>query len=343
MKRSLYLVIVVYAVLTMANLVVMLLDGLGLTIDSLTQHPLRLARFGFSLLFLTVSVILLLWLLCLVIQEGTRRQFNSRLKRILNNQPISSDETEVGKNLQRLSQKLIQATSNLQRTQNERIQDSQAIVQQERARLARDLHDTVSQELFAASLMLSGLVDSLEQVDLPTVKEQLTVTRNVLDSAQNDLRIMLLHLRPTELQGRSLAEGLELILQELRDKNALKVSYQSDLGELPKAIEDNLFRIAQEFISNTLKHAKASQLEVYVQQGAHRLTLKMVDDGQGFELDRVAHMSYGLQNIQDRVSDMAGQLTFLSSPGKGTSMTVTVPLVEGDANDRPTDDSIISG
>ncbi|KXT75967.1 sensor histidine kinase [Streptococcus sp. DD12] len=343
MRRSQYLVIIGFAVMTMGSIVLMLLDGFGMTFAELTKDPVRLMRLLFSLVFLTFSLVILLLFLCVIIQEGTRLQFNRKLKRILNNQSITTDETEIGKNLQRLSRKLKETTSNLQRTQNERIEDSQVIIAQERTRLARDLHDTVSQELFAASMMLSGLSENLDQVPLATIKEQITVTRDVLDSAQNDLRVMLLHLRPTELQGRSLVQGLEMILQELRDKNALKVLFEASVTTIPKTIEDNLFRIAQEFISNTLKHAKASQLEVYVTQDAHRLTLKMVDDGQGFDPVKVAHVSYGLKNIEDRVNDMAGQLRFISTPGKGTAMTIQVPLIEGDDDDRDSDDRIISG
>ncbi len=343
MRRSQYLAIIGFAVITMGSLILMLVDGLGLSIVEIIKEPVRLMRLLFSLIFLTFSLVLLLLFLCMIIQEGTRLQFNRKLKRILNNQSITTDETEIGKNLQRLSRKLKETTSNLQRTQNERLEDSQVIIARERTRLARDLHDTVSQELFAASMMLSGLVEQLDQVPLTTLKEQLTVTRDVLDSAQNDLRVMLLHLRPTELQGRSLVQGLELILQELRDKNALKVLFEASVTEIPKAIEDNLFRIAQEFISNTLKHAKASQLEVYVKQDTHRLTLKMVDDGQGFDPVKVLHVSYGLKNIEDRVNDMAGQLRFISTPGKGTAMTILIPLLEGDDNDQDNDDRIISG
>ena len=343
MRRSQYLVVIGFAVMTMGSLVAMLVDGFGISFTEVVKEPARLMRLLFSLVFLTLSLVILLLFLCMIIQEGTRLQFNRKLKRILNNQSITTDETEIGKNLQRLSRKLKETTSNLQRTQNERIEDSQVVIARERTRLARDLHDTVSQELFAASMMLSGLVDNLDQVPMTTLKEQITVTRDVLDSAQNDLRVMLLHLRPTELQGRSLVQGLELILQELRDKNALKVLFEASVTDIPKTIEDNLFRIAQEFISNTLKHAKASQLEVYVNQDAHRLTLKMVDNGQGFDPIKVSHVSYGLKNIEDRVKDMAGQLRFISTPGKGTAMTILVPLLEGDDDDRDSDDRIISG
>ena len=341
MRKSLYGIIILYAVLTVISLTALILDGLDIGLWALIQQPSHIWRLIFTVFFLSLSIIILLLFLCLVIQELTQRQFNQSLKRILSNQSIVTDETEIGKNLQRLAQKMQWTTSQLQRTQNERITHTQAIVQQERQRIARDLHDTVSQELFAASMMLSGLATSQDQLSQEALGQQLETVRNVLDSAQNDLRIMLLHLRPTELQGRRLGEGLRLILQELRDKNALKVSYQEDVADLPKEIENNLFRIAQEFISNTLKHARARHLEVYLFQEEHQVELKMVDDGVGFDTTQAKRLSYGLKNIEDRVADMAGQVNYLSAPGKGTAMTVDIPLLTGEENGE--DNRIISG
>lgn len=103
---------------------------------------------------------------------------------------------------------------------------------------------------------------------------------------------------------------------------------------MPKKIEDNVFRIAQEFISNTLKHAKASRLEVYLNQTATEFQLKMVDNGVGFDMDANRELSYGLNNIEERVDDMAGTLTLLSQKGKGVSMDIRLPLVGGKSEEK---------
>lgn len=155
----------------------------------------------------------------------------------------------------------------------------------------------------------------------------------MLQNAQKDLRVLLLHLRPTELANRTLTEGFEMILKELTDKSDIQVVYLKNIKDLPKYMEDNLFRIAQEFISNTLKHAKASRLEVYMNQSENEVQLKMVDNGVGFDMDEVRELSYGLKNIEDRVDDLAGSIKLISQKGKGVSMDIRLPLVREEMDD----------
>ena len=119
-----------------------------------------------------------------------------------------------------------------------------------------------------------------------------------------------------------------MLLKELQDKSNIEVVFKEDTTHLPKIIEDNLFRIAQEFISNTLKHAHASRLEVYLYQLDNEVQFKMIDNGVGFDMDASRELSYGLKNIQDRVEDLAGTVTMLSSKGKGVSMDIRLPILE---------------
>lgn len=125
-----------------------------------------------------------------------------------------------------------------------------------------------------------------------------------------------------------------MILRELVDKSNLEVVYQENVDTIPKTIEDNLFRIVQEFISNTLKHAKASRLEVYLYQTETELQLKMADNGIGFNVDDVKDLSYGLKNIKDRVEDLAGAIKILSQKDKGVVMEIRIPLIQEEENDR---------
>ena len=123
-----------------------------------------------------------------------------------------------------------------------------------------------------------------------------------------------------------------MIFKELTDKSDIEVVYRENISKIPKSMEDNLFRIAQEFISNTLKHAKASRLEVYLNQSSNEVQLKMVDDGVGFDMDDVRELSYGLKNIEDRVDDLAGSVNLLSQKGKGVSMDIRLPVVLEEEN-----------
>lgn len=336
MKRQTVLLMFLYAFITIAAIAYMLLASLCLPLSALLYNVWGLGRLVFSVLSLSVSLTLLFLMVWYWSDEAAKRHLNKNLKRMLADQKISKQpNTELGANISLLSKKLQHLTASLQKTENAYIQNGQEIVQAERKRIARDLHDTVSQELFAATMMVSGLSQTMAYLDKEQVTQQLTTLEGILQQAQKDLRILLLHLRPTELEGRTLSEGFAMILTELRDKSDMAVTYQEDIQGLPKLIEDNLFRIAQEFISNTLKHAKASQLDVYLVQTDNQVQLKMVDNGQGFAVDEARSLSYGLKNIEDRVEDMAGTVRFLSAKGKGVSMDIRVPMMEDktDGND----------
>lgn len=326
--------IFLYAAVTIISIVFVIINSLNLDLKSLLADWLVLEQFILSLLAAFISLTFLLLLVWMILYDNSKRHLNQNLKRILLNQAITQeDDTELGKNVNRLSRKMQQLTNNLQKTENTYIASSQEIVKKERKRIARDLHDTVSQELFASSMILSGVSHNLDQLEKKQLQTQLLAIEDMLNNAQNDLRVLLLHLRPTELEGKTLSEGLAMILRELTDKSNIEVVYKEDIGELPKTIESNFFRIAQEFISNTLKHAKASRLEVYLYQTSSKVQLKMIDDGIGFDMDVVRDLSYGLKNIEDRVNDLAGTVKFLSAENKGVVMDIHVPIMKGDADE----------
>lgn len=326
--------IFLYAAVTIISIVFVIINSLNLDLKSLLADWLVLEQFILSLLAAFISLTFLLLLVWMILDDNSKRHLNQNLKRILLNQTITQeDDTELGKNVNRLSRKMQQLTNNLQKTENTYIASSQEIVKKERKRIARDLHDTVSQELFASSMILSGVSHNLDQLEKKQLQTQLLAIEDMLNNAQNDLRVLLLHLRPTELEGKTLSEGLAMILRELTDKSNIEVVYKEDIGELPKTIESNFFRIAQEFISNTLKHAKASRLEIYLYQTSSKVQLKMIDDGIGFDMDVVRDLSYGLKNIEDRVNDLAGTVKFLSAENKGVVMDIHVPIMKGDADE----------
>ncbi|MFC3931727.1 sensor histidine kinase [Streptococcus dentapri] len=338
MKRNDFLLILLYVCVTIGFIIFIIFDSLNLDAANIFANVRVLEKFLFSVILLMFSISFLLILVWLVVDDNSKRHLNKSLRRIINNQPISRQpESEIGKNVERLSRKMSRITANLQKTENAYISNSRTLVTQERKRIARDLHDTVSQELFASSMMLSGVAQNLDNIDKDQLKEQLSLIESALISAQNDLRIMLLHLRPTELEGRTLSEGISILLRELKDKSNIEVIYKEDITQLPKIIEDNLFRIAQEFISNTLKHAHASRLEVYLYQTENEVQFKMVDNGEGFDMDASRELSYGLKNIQDRVDDLAGTMTMLSSKGKGVSMDIRLPILEDKEGEEKND------
>ncbi|GAA5393972.1 sensor histidine kinase [Streptococcus uberis] len=333
MKKHNYLLVWLYSTITILSIVFVVMDNLGIDFQYLKLNLWRFEKLFFSILLLIVSVTLLLLLLWILLEDISKRGINQNLRRILNNQPIKLEETsELNINLIRLSKKMFHMTNSLQKKESAYILDTQKIVQRERKRIARDLHDTVSQELFASSMILSGISMSLDHLEKEELNNQILTVEAMLQNAQKDLRVLLLHLRPTELANRTLREGIDMILKELTDKSDIEVIYKENISKLPKSVEDNLFRIAQEFISNTLKHAKASQLEVYLKQTKNEVQLKMIDNGVGFDMDEVRDLSYGLKNIGDRVDDLAGTFNLISQKGKGVSMDIRLPIMSEESN-----------
>lgn len=331
MKKHHYFLAFFYGSVIIFAICFVIIDSLGVNLVHLyqTSRLWLIEQLIFSIFFLSLAVTILLLLTWFLLDDNSKRQINHNLRRILNNQSINvtDDGTEISTNTQRLSKKMNLMTASLQSKENSRILKSQEIVKQERKRIARDLHDTVSQDLFAASMVLSGIAQNVSQLDVDQVGSQLLAVEEMLQHAQNDLRILLLHLRPVELENKTLSEGFRMILKELTDKSDIEVVYHESILTLPKKIEDNIFRIGQEFISNTLKHSQASRLEVYLNQTENELQLKMIDNGIGFDMDSVYDLSYGLKNIEDRVEDLAGNLQLLSQPGKGVAMDIRLPLV----------------
>ncbi|MFA9414582.1 MULTISPECIES: sensor histidine kinase [unclassified Streptococcus] len=329
MKKQTILVMFLYAVVIISAVAYIIMTSFGLGFPDLTANPFGVWRLLFAIVSLSLSLTLLFLMVWYWSDEVAKRHLNKNLKRMLTNQTISKQpNTELGTNITRLSNKIQQLTASLQKTENAYIHNGQEIVQRERKRIARDLHDTVSQELFAATMIVSGLSQVVGDLDIEQIKHQLVTVEDILQNAQKDLRILLLHLRPTELEGKTLSEGFAMILTELRDKSDMAISYHEDIQGLPKVIEEQLFRIAQEFISNTLKHAKASQLDVYLKQTVNEVQLKMIDNGVGFDVDEVRSLSYGLKNIEDRIEDLAGSVQLISAKGKGVSMDIRVPILE---------------
>ena len=203
------------------------------------------------------------------------------------------------------------------------------ILEAERHRLARELHDSVSQQLFAAMMMMSALNEQAIRDDAPEMqKKQLAMVTDIINASQSEMRALLLHLRPVTLEGKSLKQGIEQLLKELETK--IKISLKWDIEEftMPSSIEDQLFRVIQELLSNTLRHAKADELEVYLNHIEHNVLLRVIDDGVGFDVDNQKAGSYGLMNIRQRISAVGGTLKIISFKNQGTSIEIKIPLLK---------------
>lgn len=294
-------------------------------------------QFIMTIVLLIIVLSLFLGILVQTVSLVSTQVMRLKLQAILKNKSIKDNHEEDPLLLQ-LSDKVKTLTRQVQLLDNQDLVNREEIVEGERKRIARDLHDTVSQELFATSMILSGLSSNIASLPQETVQEQLVLVKDMIESAQRDLRILLLHLRPSELESKTLVEGFELILREVSDKSSIVVHFQHEVSELPKLIEEHLFRIAQEIISNTLRHAKAKHLDVYLLQKETELQLKMTDDGIGFQQGADDELSYGLQNIRERVEDMAGTIKIRTAPNKGVAIDIRIPLLKGKEDEYDSSD-----
>lgn len=206
-------------------------------------------------------------------------------------------------------------------------QTKEDILADERKRIARELHDSVSQQLFAASMMLSA-IDQQKTLLPEPFQNQIAIILQTLNESQSEMRALLLHLRPIKLEGKSLKAGIEQLLNELKTKTDIRILWKIEEIKADPAIENHLFRIVQELLSNTLRHAKAHLLEVYMNEKSRHIILKVVDDGKGFNVGQNKAGSYGLENIQERIAAMGGTVRILSFPGKGTSVEIRVPNIK---------------
>ena len=329
MKKQSYLLIGLTSFLFILFLANSLLDIFELDLSYLLQDIEKTEKLIFLILAFSLSMTFFFVLFWRVIEEISRRKMQVNLKRLLaGKEVVSFADPDLDASFKSLSGKLILLTEAVQKAENQSLVKEEAIIEKERKRIARDLHDTVSQELFAAHMILSGVSQQALKLDREKMQTQLQSVVAILETAQKDLRVLLLHLRPVELEDKSLVEGIQILLKELEDKSDLKVSLKQNVTKLPKKIEEHIFRIIQELISNTLRHAQASCLDVYLYQTDVELQLKVVDNGIGFQLGSLDDLSYGLRNIKERVEDMAGTVQLLTAPKQGLAVDIRIPLLD---------------
>lgn len=196
-----------------------------------------------------------------------------------------------------------------------------AAVLAERERLARDLHDAVTQSLFMATATAEALPRVWEQNPeqaQQALKELQLLTRGALA----EMRSLLLELRPTSFSEQPLATLIQQLTDGLAARSRMIVT-TTILGEyhLPADTKMALYRITQEALNNTIKHAEASRALVSLQCEDEQLLLRIIDDGKGFDHESIVS-HFGLENMRARADDIGADINFKSSPGNGTEITI---------------------
>jgi two-component system NarL family sensor kinase len=200
---------------------------------------------------------------------------------------------------------------------------------EERNRLARDIHDTLAQGLAAIALKLE-VADALLEGEAPaagahaSVAEALELARRSLA----DARRSVLDLRAAPLEGQGLAAALRSLVAEATTGTALAaaVAAEGDDTRLSSRATVGLYRIAQEAVTNAVRHAGASRLDLRLSVGRERASLAVADDGRGFDPGQPAPGRFGLVGMRERARLLGGELCVESGPGQGTTVLVEAPL-----------------
>ena len=200
---------------------------------------------------------------------------------------------------------------------------------EERNRLAREIHDTLAQGLAAITLQLET-ADALLEAQASTERARQAVTQALALARANleEARRSVLDLRAAPLEGRTLAEALQALAAETAAKWQVPVRFAAHgAGDpLPPRVEASLYRLAQEALTNAIRHAQAATVLVELTHGADWVRLVVQDDGHGFDARAIPKGRYGLIGLNERVRLLGGRLQLESSPGEGTRVQVDVPL-----------------
>ncbi len=189
----------------------------------------------------------------------------------------------------------------------------------ERARIAREVHDAISQHLFALRMIAAGM----RRAD--PGNQQAQAIERISEEALRDMQMLLIELRPASLDGAGLAPALQEICAAYHDRLGVTVDASLDDVTVPAPVEHALLRITQEACANAVRHGNARRLAVSMTRQDGHVELAVRDTGTGFD-PAAPHAGSGLAHIRDRAAEFGGTVDIDSAPGRGTALTVRVPV-----------------
>ncbi len=240
--------------------------------------------------------------------------YQAKLERISEKEKTRAETAEY--ELRRLSNQLI------------RVQED------ERRTISRELHDEVGQILTGLRMELGGL--SRGQAD-GSFRTRLESVKRLAEEALRSVRNLALLLRPSMLDDLGLEPALRWQAKEFSRRSGIPVSLKVEgrLDTLPETVRICLYRTIQEALTNCMKHAEASRISVTVQQREDLVSASVQDNGKGFDVHQLRSSGLGLVGMEERVRALHGQLTVSSQPGRGTTVTLALPLAPESAVSPP--------
>lgn len=214
----------------------------------------------------------------------------------------------------------------IEHTRLHKRQEEMAVLE-ERQRLARDLHDSVSQSVYGVTTFAEAAVRRLDSGDVSGAAEHLRELRDAALEALREMRLLLFELHPPDIKKQGLVATLRARLAAVEGRAGLHTELEAgDFERLPLVVEEGLYRVTQEALNNSLKHARASRITVRISRSASVVTLELNDDGVGFDLKTGrSKQGMGLRGMEERVARMGGTLSIDTRPGHGTRVRVAVP------------------
>jgi signal transduction histidine kinase len=202
-------------------------------------------------------------------------------------------------------------------------------VAEERLRLARDLHDSVTQQLYSVMLFAEAAADQIAAGEPQTAAGNLRDLRDTAQQALREMRMLVFDLHPPELAEQGLARALQTRLDAVEARAGLRAELTVDgTGELAPEVERQVYEIAQEALNNVLRHARAQSVGVQLRFEDNGAEVTIRDDGAGFRSNEPGKGGgLGIPGMKERAARIGGTLRIESEPGRGTTVSVRVPRV----------------
>ncbi len=215
-------------------------------------------------------------------------------------------------------------------------QSRQSAVMAERNRMARDIHDTLAQGFTGVIVQLEAARGALSQSKTAKASDHLNGAGELAREGLREARRSVQALRPHALEEKPFVEALKEMIEKMTIGMTVQAKFtlRGEPRELPPEWETNLLRIGQEVLTNVLRHSRASEFKVLLAFDSWEIRLKMRDNGCGFD-PRRRHEGFGLQGIRERAEGMGGRISIQSGEGKGTVISIVLPLTTASEPDGP--------